>query len=453
MYASVDAICRQFHDLTVSTKKQNGQYYTTNPELKADIKAILHDAIAHKVLDTETSTILEPACGTGELVSIVESVGLKRIVACDIEASLSVCHTVRYLTNFLSVGVAGCQFDCIITNPPYVRYQMIDKATKGYIGTSILHSANLYGYFIERMFWMCRRFMILVLPREFLTSTRLAPLRNLMFANGTITTFYDYGERKMFDDASINTIIIEYDRGNMSHQTHYIDKTSDSVIVGDSVGDSVGDKSVAIYLECLMGGNYIYLPATISSRKRLGDIFNVHVGIVSGANDVFRFIGQFEVTINSKILINVRTSKKWDGVGERFICADDWTLDNVREQFPEVYKYLVSKKDVLMARRIRKFDETNWYQWGAIRNISVMRGSGKCIYVLAKTRKQKPFEVGNIGYFDGAVLCLIPRADGTVSVEHWTKYLNEHPEIFRSNNILTGSRYQFTQRGLTELYV
>ena len=48
--------------------------------------------------------------------------------------------------------------------------------------------------------------------------------------------------------------------------------------------------------------------------------------------------------------------------------------------------YLVPHKDRLLARRIRHFDETNWWQWGRGYYVSERRR----IYVNAKTRNTSP---------------------------------------------------------------
>jgi adenine-specific DNA-methyltransferase len=65
---------------------------------------------------------------------------------------------------------------------------------------------------------------------------------------------------------------------------------------------------------------------------------------------------------------------------------------------------LLPHHDRLIARRIRPFDETNWWHWGR----GLPRSSAPRIYVNSKTRQPKPFFLHPCNNFDGAVLGVFP---------------------------------------------
>jgi len=78
---------------------------------------------------------------------------------------------------------------------------------------------------------------------------------------------------------------------------------------------------------------------------------------------------------------------------------------------PRIDAYLLEKKPELMARKIRKFHDRNWFEWGAPRNISTIRQfwGQPCIYVATLTRETRVAFLGKVGYFGGGLLMMIPK--------------------------------------------
>lgn len=66
--------------------------------------------------------------------------------------------------------------------------------------------------------------------------------------------------------------------------------------------------------------------------------------------------------------------------------------------------YLLQHKDSLMQRKIKKFNENNWYKWGRMHHISPK----KRIYVNTKTRQKNPFFIHQCPNYDGSILALFP---------------------------------------------
>ena len=75
-------------------------------------------------------------------------------------------------------------------------------------------------------------------------------------------------------------------------------------------------------------------------------------------------------------------------------------------------EYLTKYKDVLLKRKIRKFTEKTWFEWGGLRNKTHIEKymNKPCIYMRNITRKEPAF-IGKVGYFNGSLIMLVPKSD------------------------------------------
>jgi adenine-specific DNA-methyltransferase len=93
-------------------------------------------------------------------------------------------------------------------------------------------------------------------------------------------------------------------------------------------------------------------------------------------------------------------------------------------------------KDELKSRGIRPFKDSNWFEWGALRNKKTIEGSlgNDCIYISTLTRKQEIAFKGKVEYFGGGLLILIPKQD--VNLDSIIYYFNS--DSFRKNFLFSG---------------
>jgi adenine-specific DNA-methyltransferase len=75
------------------------------------------------------------------------------------------------------------------------------------------------------------------------------------------------------------------------------------------------------------------------------------------------------------------------------------------------HPHLDKHKEELLARRVKTFDESNWWQWGRHFPINLKR-----IYVNGRTRKAEPFFLHDCNAFDGSVLALFPKTSASSAV-------------------------------------
>ena len=110
------------------------------------------------------------------------------------------------------------------------------------------------------------------------------------------------------------------------------------------------------------------------------------------------------------------------------------------ETFPsndeKINSHLLNHKEELISRKIRKFNEKNWFEWGAPRNIkSIERNMGKeCIYIYNLTRQAKIAFKGSVKYFGGGLIVLIPKKN--INLDSILSYLNS--DDFKSNFMFSG---------------
>jgi adenine-specific DNA-methyltransferase len=96
-----------------------------------------------------------------------------------------------------------------------------------------------------------------------------------------------------------------------------------------------------------------------------------------------------------------------------------------------------------MKRKIRKFNETNWYQFGALRNINFIQENlgKKCIYIYNVSRKENVAFIGRVDFFSSNLLLLLPK--NKVDLEKVNIYLNSTE--FKENYTYSG-RFMIGQK-------
>jgi len=157
------------------------------------------------------------------------------------------------------------------------------------------------------------------------------------------------------------------------------------------------------------------------------------VGFVSGAESILQ-------NPMGNILLTYDKNKS-----KPYIVIDDW--EDATEQQK---KYLTIHKDKLIQRKVRKFNHTNWWQFGLLRNHQNIRDNiGKpCIYVKMITRSSEVAWIGTVGYFGGSLLCIIPST--TVDLNKVVNYLNSVQ--FRTHWTSSG-RFRILHRVLSNTVV
>jgi adenine-specific DNA-methyltransferase len=378
-----------------SSKKELGQYFTTSQMLQS----FVFDKVKHK-----SSCLLEPSFGAGHLLKrFKEYDDNYPMVCCELDESVEpvVSFNARQTLIYgdFTQEKLGTKFKTIVGNPPYVKQK----------------SGNLYIRFIELCYDLLDDDgeMIFIVPSDFIKLTSAASIIDKMTQNGSFTDFLFPHNEKLFEGASVDVVVFRYEKGCVSSKT------------------SVNGKEV----HCNVHKGIITFSENPISGHPIESAFDVHVGLVSGKDDVYR------VPFGN---IDVLTDK---GSIAKYVFAETFPTENA-----EMDAHLLAHKAALMGRRIKKFSESNWFEWGAPRNISSIRAAwGRpCIYVKNMTRSKEVAFVGTVQYFGGTLICLIPKPDTHPELHDIAGYLNS--VAFQTNYMYSG-RFKIGHKQLSSALV
>jgi adenine-specific DNA-methyltransferase len=383
--------------MTTTTKQKLGQYFTTHRDLK--------EKVVEFILN-RPSNILEPSIGQGDLVTcIAEKKNDITFDMYEIDTTIPLLdkiekHKVIY-GDFMNQLISKT-YKTIVGNPPYVRTK------KG----------NLYIDFTEKCYNLLEENgeLIFIVPSDFLKLTSASKLLNTMMTTGTFTHIFHPHNEKMFENASIDVIVFRYcknNRTNLKKQVLYNDKllfiTNSNGLI--TFGEEENKNSVLFQ-----------------------DYFDTFVGLVSGKEEVYK----------NEELGNIEVLNGEDRV-DKYIFIDHYPCENEK-----INAHLIQYKKELMARGIRKFNENNWYEWGAPRNITTINANlGKdCIYMYNLTRKTNVAFVGKVGYFGGGLIMIKPKKN--CNLDNIVSYINSH--TFKDNFTFSG-RFKIGHRQICNSYI
>ena len=361
--------------------------------------------------------VLEPSCGDGAFLRhLPGAVGL--------ELDPDHCPPGAKAIDFFAYPERE-QFDTIIGNPPYVRFQDIPPATqaliaRGRYGACLDKRANLYLFFIDK----CLRHLkpggelIFITPRDFLKATSAVKLNRLLFEAGSITDAIELGDARVFPDAVPNCLIWRFEKGCSARSLRYCE-----IGVGDDLGAALAAPAweARHFIEC--AGHLMF--ARGDYPLRLSDVAFVKVGAVSGADELYTDLlqGNREFVCSSTVSTGQTRRMIFSEPGERAPHA------------------LLPHKARLLQRKVTKFDESNWWMWGRLH----YRSTQPRVYVNGKTRVAKPFFMHPCNDYDGAVMAVFPRR-ADVDIDAFRDALNAVD--WADLGFVCDGRFLFTQRSL-----
>ncbi|EAL1827870.1 Eco57I restriction-modification methylase domain-containing protein [Campylobacter coli] len=303
-------------------------------------------------------------------------------------------------------------FDLIIGNPPYIRQEELKelkphlaKNYKVYKGTS-----DIYTYFYELGFNVLKENGIL----SFITSNKYTragygeALREFLLKNTCILKYIDLNGIKVFDSATVDTSILSFEKIKIKENTFKYLSLNNELLKNYDFEISAIKEFLNISQNSLSKESFAFNDESTNALKtkieKLGTPLkdwhglNINYGIKTGLNEAFIITTEKkdEILANckdedekertAKLIRKMlrgrdikRYSYEWAGLWVIFI---PWHFPNVekpktmseneqdlKEQYPSLYKHLLSHKERLSKRNK---DETGiryeWYclqRWGA----------------------------------------------------------------------------------------
>jgi adenine-specific DNA-methyltransferase len=379
----------------MTSKKCLGQYFTTNIELQQKVFEFILNC---------PSTILEPSIGRGDLIQSINNKNPNiKFDMYEIDNTIKLLDSINkdevIYADFLLEDIKK-KYKTIIGNPPYIRTK------KG----------NLFIDFINKCYNLLEDDgeLIFIIPSDFFKMTSSSKLLNEMMANGCFTHIYHPNNEKMFDNASIDISVFRY------YKNKIIEK---KVIYNDNIMFIVNSNGIITFEKEEIFNTVIF-----------EEYFDICVGLVSGKEEIYK----------NKELGNIDVLNGEDKI-DKYIYIDKYPCSNDR-----INNYLLENKKLLIERKIRKFNDNNWFEWGAPRNITTINNNiGKdCIYIYNLTRKTKIAFLGKVNYFGGGLILLIPKKE--CNLTNIISYLNSN--TFKQNFIFSG-RFKIGHRQISNSFI
>ncbi|WP_374259530.1 Eco57I restriction-modification methylase domain-containing protein [Zoogloea sp.] len=379
-----------------------GQVFTPEPVVRAMLR------LRHNI-----GRVLEPSCGDGAFLR-----ELHHAVGIELDARHSPPGALNI--DFFAYPESE-QFDTVIGNPPYVRYQDIAPGTRALLRRDGFdRRSNLYLFFIEK----CVRHLrpggelIFITPRDFLKSTSARALNRWLHERGTITHAIELGDARVFADALPNCLIWRYELGELGHRTAWA-----HIGQGDDLAHALEHPHWQRRHFLESAGHLLFSHGEYGLS--LSDVASVKVGAVSGLDAIYA-----SDSAGNRDFVTSATART--GQTRRMIwCAPG-------EPAPAA---LLAHRDALIARRIRRFDDSNWWQWGR----GYPQTDAPRVYVNTKTRRAQPFFVHPCPNFDGAVMGVFPHRQD-VDLDAFRDALNAVD--WADLGFVCDGRYLFAQRSL-----
>jgi adenine-specific DNA-methyltransferase len=372
-----------------------GQYYTTHIELKEKV---------FEFILNNPSNILEPSIGRGDLIIFIKN-KLPNITfdMYEIDTQIKLLDNIEQdkvvYGDFMIQSITKT-YKTIIGNPPYVRTK------KG----------NLYIDFIEKCYNLLTidGELIFIVPSDFLKLTCASRLLNIMITHGTFTHIFHPHNENMFANASIDVIVFRYCKNNLlDKRVLYNDKKLYITNSNGLITFNIEENSNSVLFK---------------------DYFDIYVGLVSGKEEVYKNeeLGNLEV-LNGHNKV------------DKYIYIENYPCEN-----DKINEHLLHHKKELIMRKIRKFNEMNWFEWGAPRNINTIKSNlGRdCIYIYNLTRKPNVSFLGKINYFGGGLIMLTPKKK--CDLNKIVSYINSN--TFKDNFMFSG-RFKIGHRQICNSYI
>ena len=341
--------------------------------------------------------VLEPSAGDGAFFSTLRQRGADCV---GIEIDSRVAPEGAEIRDFFTYPLSE-QFDTIVGNPPYVRFQDVAVHTRKRLKSELFDKrSNLFLFFIEKAVRHLKPGgeLVFIVPREFIKLTAAKKLNAWLYQQGSITHFFETGDVRVFNGATPNCCIFRFEKGQFNRR--------------------MADGRTFTEVD----GQLMFLRDDY--RVRLADVFDVKVGAVSGADHIFAHPKGNMEFVYSKTVDTGETRRMLYGI-----------------KHPHLDKH----KAELLARRVRQFDETNWWQWGRAFPIS----EAPRIYVNGRTRRPEPFFLHDCDAYDGSILALFPKHTRITRRDliECTMMLNKEVN-WQELGFVCDGRYLFTQRSL-----
>jgi len=477
-----------------SEKNKFGQYFT--PNIVADFMISLADI-------SEDIRILEPSCGQGIFLDLLQKKGVENITAYEIDDDLAKDFSNVKYESFVSAKITE-KFDLIIGNPPYIRWKNLEEELKQELAVNALWNKYcnslcdyLYIFILKSIELLNDNGqLIFICPEYWMNTTHSISLRNYMVSNGYFENIYHFNETPIFDKVTVSIVIFKYVKSqkknneikvakyyvNQKLTVEILDKLKHEIVFNDA--EYLNIPQFELNKRWLLQTKNIqnqlntfersckkqpssYLFALFEEEQRvdihtIGDFCDIGNGLVSGLDKAFQVNGDPLNEHEKQAIIKVVKAKDLNPFYPKnttpyIYIPEGLKEDEVQIKYPHFYSHFLFYKNNL-EKRYQYNRKINFWEWVFLRNFNLFNRNEKRIFVPCKER------ISNKNYFRFSLVDkgIYPTQDVTAifkkkktkeSLEYILAYLNS-PYIFdwlTSNGIVKGNIVEFSEKPISSI--
>jgi adenine-specific DNA-methyltransferase len=475
-----------------SSKNKFGQYFT--PEVVAEFMIDLADL-------TQESKILEPSCGEGIFLELLQQKGFNNISAYEIDKDLAIDFPFVHYESFVSAKIDE-KFDLVIGNPPYIRWKNLEEELKQELSSNLLWNRYfnalcdyLYIFMLKSIELLNENGqLIFICPEYWLNTTHSISLRNYMVQNGYFEEIYHFNETPIFDKVTVSTIIFKFVKSKPKTTKIKVAKFYANQKLTQETLDSLSNQiplKDAEYLEVaqfkpnerwLLQSDEIktelQLLEKVCQKKQttslialfdnkieydtIGEICDIGNGLVSGLDKAFQVNGH-QLNENEKSatidVVKAKDLKPFfaENITKYIFIQDGLGESEFKQTYPNFYLHFQKYKTDL-EKRYQYNRKINYWEWVFLRNLNLFSKPEKRIFVPCKERISNKdhfrFALVKKGIFPTQdVTAIFKKTDTKESIEYILAYLNQ-PIIFdwlKCNGIVKGNIVEFSEKPIASI--
>jgi adenine-specific DNA-methyltransferase len=474
-------------------KNKFGQYFT--PKVVADFMVRLANI-------SQNSKILEPSCGEGVFLEILQEKGYNDLTAYEIDQSLATEFPFVRHESFVSANIEE-KFDLVVGNPPYIRWKNLEDELKQELAVNPIWSKYcnslcdyLYVFILKSIELLNENGqLIFICPEYWMNTTHSVSLRNYMVQQGYFEEIYHFNETPIFDKATVSIVIFKYikskrkdkkikvakffSRQKLTSET--LDKLRRQIPFQDAEylqvspfktnerwilqNDAIREKLQKLETICqkraptsLLG----FFDEEKTEFHTIGEACDIGNGLVSGLDKAFQVNGHDLNNAEKSSTINVVKAKDLEPffakrITKYIFINNDLEETEFQRVYPNYYLHFQKYKNNL-EKRYQYNRKIQYWEWVFLRNFNLFSKPEKRIFVPCKER------ISNKNYFRFALVegGIFPTQDVTAifkkpstkeSIEYIVAYLNQ-PIIFdwlQCNGIVKGHIVEFSEKPIASI--
>ncbi len=460
-------------------KARYGQYFTIAP---------IAEFMVSLVSKGKAAKILEPSCGKGIFLETLQRHGFSNVEAFEIDKSLALAYPNVKHESFLSAPTTD-KFDCIIGNPPYIRWKNLEPELKEELTSSSLWNAyfnSLCDYLFIFILKSIEQLnengeLIFICTDYWLNTTHAKSLRNYMVDSGFFESIYHFNEAALFENVTASFIIFKYikkkgaklpitlyeytkrqrpTKSDLNEATSFVRKSIPPFQKNARwILDEDGVQRQISTLERICRKRDSLLP---DSFYRIGDFCNIGNGMVSGLDKAFN-LSEIPLSPRERSqTIPVVKAKDiqpytYRDTSTYLFSNDDSPFETFAKNYPNIGNHLRPRLPEL-SKRYSYGKNLQPQQFAFPRNQQLFEKNCQKIFVPCKdritTRKKFRFCLVESGiYALQDVTGIIPKNDMKESIYYLLAFLNNE-EVYNwlyHNGIKKGDVIEFSEAPISSI--